>query len=58
MIGQVGQVTSVTDHGQCRVMVGGKEWAAEADGGDPTQGQRVEVVAVIGGARLQVKPVG
>ncbi len=58
MIGQVGQVTSVTDHGQCRVMVGGKEWAAQTDGAAPTEGQRVEVVAVIGGARLQVKPAG
>jgi len=58
MIGQVGQVTSVTDHGQCRVMVGGKEWAAQTDGAAPTQGQQVEVVAVIGGARLQVKPAG
>jgi membrane protein implicated in regulation of membrane protease activity len=58
MIGQVGQVTSVTDNGQCRVMVGGKEWAAETDGAAPAQGQRVEVVAVIGGARLQVRPPG
>ncbi len=55
VVGQVGQVTSVSDHGQCRVFVGGKEWAAEATGA-PTTGQRVEVVAVIGGARLQVKP--
>lgn len=56
VIGQLGQVTSVSDHGQCRVMVGGKEWAAEAEGGAPQAGQRVEVIAVIGGARLQVRP--
>lgn len=54
MIGEVGQVTSVTDHGQCRVMVGGKEWAAQSDTA-PITGQRVEVTAVIGGARLQVR---
>ena len=58
VIGQMGQVTSVSDHGQCRVMVGGKEWAAEAEGGAPAAGQRVEVIAVIGGARLQVRPAG
>jgi membrane protein implicated in regulation of membrane protease activity len=55
LIGQVGQVTSVADHGQFRVMVGGKEWAAEGEGLSPAAGQRVEVVGVIGGARLQVK---
>jgi membrane protein implicated in regulation of membrane protease activity len=58
MIGQVGQVTSVSDHGQCRVMVGGKEWAAESPGAHPHAGERVQVTAVIGGARLQVKPAG
>lgn len=56
MIGQVGQVTSASSHGQCRVMVGGKEWAAEAaDGSQPEAGARVEVLAVIGGAKLQVR---
>jgi len=54
-IGQVGQVVSAADHGQCRVFVGGKEWAAESTV-EPSPGQRVEVVAVIGGARLQVRP--
>lgn len=56
LVGQLGEVTSVASHGQCRVFVGGKEWAAQAD--EPSQlaaGQRVEVLAVIGGARLQVK---
>ena len=56
VIGQVGQVTSVSDHGQFRVMVGGKEWAAEGEGVTAAAGAKVEVVAVIGGARLQVKP--
>jgi membrane protein implicated in regulation of membrane protease activity len=58
VVGQVGQVTSVSDHGQCRVFVAGKEWAAEALGAAPQTGQRVEVTAVVGGARLQVKPAG
>lgn len=56
VVGQVGQVTSVSGHGQCRVFVAGKEWAAEAGDSSPHAGQRVEVVAVVGGARLQVKP--
>lgn len=59
LIGQAGEVTSVATHGRCRVFVGGKEWAAEA--GDSTvlsTGQKVEVLAVIGGARLRVKPAG
>lgn len=56
LVGQTGEVTSVAEHGKCRVFVGGKEWAAEADmDAALAQGQRVEVLAVIGGARLRVK---
>ena len=56
LIGAVGQVTSAGDHGQCRVFVGGKEWAAETEGEQtPISGARVEVLRVIGGARLAVR---
>jgi membrane protein implicated in regulation of membrane protease activity len=59
LVGQLGEVTSVADHGQCRVFVGGKEWAAEAEEATGLKtGQRVQVLAVIGGARLQVKAAG
>ena len=59
LIGAFGQVTSASDHGQCRVFVGGKEWAAETDSGaTPISGARVEVLRVIGGARLAVRAAG
>jgi hypothetical protein len=39
-----------------RVFVDGKEWAAELDGDGPLPaGARVEVTAVVGGARLRVR---
>ena len=58
VIGQIGKVTSADGADACRVMVGGKEWAADpVEGLKPNPGDRVEVVAVIGGARLQVKLV-
>ncbi len=41
-----------------RVFVDGKEWAAESETGAPlAAGVRVKVVAVLGGARLKVRPV-
>lgn len=42
-----------------RVFVDGKEWAAEYEDGAAAQvpGGRVRVVAVLGGARLKVRPV-
>lgn len=59
LIGAKGQVTSAGDHGQCRVFVDGKEWAAEMDGGaTPISGARIEVLRVIGGARLAVRAAG
>ena len=41
-----------------RVFVDGKEWAAETEGGAAlVPGARVQVVAVVDGARLRVRPV-
>ncbi len=41
-----------------RVFVDGKEWAAEAEGGAAlAPGARVQVVAVVDGGRLRVRPV-
>lgn len=41
-----------------RVFIDGKEWAAKLEGGGaPSPGQRVKVVAVLGGARLKVSPL-
>ncbi len=58
LIGAFGEVTSSEANGKCRVMVGGKEWAAESEGVAPASGAKVEVLAVIGGARLSVRRVG
>ena len=44
--------------GDGRVLVDGKEWSAELEtGGAPTAGQRVRVVALLGGARLKVAAI-
>ena len=41
-----------------RVFIDGKEWSAELDDGTlPRPGQKVRVVAVLGGARLKVAPI-
>jgi len=39
------------------VLVDGAEWIAEVDGdAQPAAGQTVQVVGVLGGARLKVRP--
>lgn len=55
LVGKQGTAVSVFDHGQGRVFIDGKEWAAVADGDIPALDQRVEVVAAEG-AVLKVKP--
>ena len=51
-----GSVTTGSTDG--RVFIDGKEWSAEMEGGGaPLPGQRVRVVAVLGGARLKVSPL-
>src|ERR1700677_3568 len=56
LIGQGGEAASPFRAGFGRVFVDGKEWAAELDGGgDLAAKSKVEVVEILGGARLRVK---
>jgi membrane protein implicated in regulation of membrane protease activity len=56
LLGHHGQAVTAFDRGLGRVLIQGKEWAAENDTADPLQpGARVEVVAVLSGARLKVR---
>lgn len=57
MIGLSGVAATAFDEGRGRVFVDGKEWAAELDGGGSvSQGGRVRVIALVGGARLKIRP--
>ena len=57
LIGHQGEAASAFQGGRGRVFVDGKEWAAELDGDGPlAPGGRVVVVALVGGARLKVRP--
>jgi membrane protein implicated in regulation of membrane protease activity len=57
LIGHAGRAVDAFVGGQGRVFVDGKEWSAEADGGAAIQaGSPVQVVALVTGARLRVKP--
>jgi len=57
IIGHHGKVaTAFSATGIGRVFVDGKEWAAEIEAAPaPAVGERIEVVAVLDGARLKVK---
>jgi hypothetical protein len=56
LVGQHGQTATLFEGGGGRVFVDGKEWSAELEGPGPLAvGAKVEVVAVVGGARLRVK---
>lgn len=56
LIGHEGRVVAPFADGHGRVFVEGKEWAAELDGMEPpVSGERVRVIAVLGGARLRVR---
>jgi len=57
LVGRTGEIVRPFDAGLGRVFVDGSEWAAEvADGAaEPAVGARVEVVEVLGAARLKVK---
>lgn len=58
LIGHRGRAASAFEGGRGRVFVDGKEWSAEFDGSTPlASGTNVEVVAVVGGARLKVAPL-
>ena len=57
LIGLSGVASTAFDEGRGRVFVDGKEWAAELDGaGSVSMGGRVRVIALVGGARLKVRP--
>jgi membrane protein implicated in regulation of membrane protease activity len=57
LIGREGKAATTFEGGLGRVFVDGKEWSAELDGdGALPAGRRVEVVALVGGARLKVRP--
>ena len=56
LIGKAGAAATDFRGGQGRVFVDGKEWSAELDGEGPLSvGGRVEVIALVGGARLKVR---
>jgi membrane protein implicated in regulation of membrane protease activity len=56
LIGHRGETCGPFADGQGRVFVDGKEWSAELEGGGALpSGAKVEVAAVLGGARLQVR---
>jgi membrane protein implicated in regulation of membrane protease activity len=56
LIGHRGEASRAFEAGLGRVFVDGKEWSAELDGaGAVAAGAKVEVIAVLGGARLRVR---
>ncbi len=58
LIGHRGQASAAFASGKGRVFVDGKEWSAELAAGEAIDaGTRVEVTAVLSGARLRVKAV-
>jgi inner membrane protein len=57
LVGLQGESAAPFKAGVGRVFVDGKEWAAELDGGgDLAAKARVQVVEIVGGARLKVRP--
>jgi membrane protein implicated in regulation of membrane protease activity len=56
LLGKEGETVSAFKAGLGRVFVDGKEWAAELDGGgDLGAKSKVEVLEILGGARLKVR---
>lgn len=56
LVGHQGRVTAAFVHGAGRVLVDGKEWAAESIDGSALELEAiVEVVGLTGGSRLQVR---
>ena len=57
LVGRKGSAACAFDRGEGRVLVDGKEWAAELDGeADLAKGDRIEVARVLDGSRLRVRP--
>ena len=56
LVGHRGEAVAAFEGGDGRVFVDGKEWAAVLDGAGPiAAGAKVEVIEVLGGARLKVR---
>ncbi|HEX3916341.1 MAG TPA: NfeD family protein [Caulobacteraceae bacterium] len=56
LLGKEGETVSAFKAGLGRVFVDGKEWAAELDtGGDLGAKSKVQVLEILGGARLKVR---
>jgi hypothetical protein len=56
LVGQSAQAVQAFVHGQGRVAIDGKEWAAELEEGQTLpRGAEVEVTGVSGGSRLRVR---
>ena len=56
LVGQEGETVSAFKAGLGRVFIDGKEWAAELDGGgDLAPKSKVQVLEILGGARLKVR---
>ena len=56
LIGRQAEASRPFDAGLGRVFVDGKEWSAELDGAGPVAaGAKLEVIAVLGGAKLRVR---
>ncbi|ODT62587.1 MAG: hypothetical protein ABS77_06445 [Phenylobacterium sp. SCN 69-14] len=59
LVGHHGRVTAAFVNGAGRVLVDGKEWAAETEDGSPLDLEAiVEVTGLSGGSRLRVRPPG
>ena len=59
LVGHHGRVTAAFVNSAGRVLVDGKEWAAEAEDGSPLDLEAiVEVTGLSGGSRLRVRPPG
>jgi membrane protein implicated in regulation of membrane protease activity len=58
LVGRTGETVGLFAAGQGRVFGDGAEWSAElaAEQPEPTPGARVEVMEVLGGGRLKVRP--
>lgn len=56
LLGHHGEAVTPFDRGRGRVVIQGKEWAAETDNADALQpGAKVEVIGILSGARLKVR---
>lgn len=57
LVGREGKVVQAFEDGSGRVFIDGSEWAADADSdASLDKGAHVQVLAVLGGGRLKVRP--